>query len=379
MTDLEVYQPHRATVAVPERDVVDGWLGIASDVIKLANVIAETEFVPKEYRDSPPAVAAAILVGRELGIGPMMSLRHVQIVRGVPTLSAEYKRARVLAAGHDFEIEELNTTRCRVRGRRTGTSKWLEVLFTIDDAKRAKIYKADGAWMTRPRRMLFARAGSELCDFLFADVTNGLPTSEIVADGTEGDEFAGYDEAPSQTPPVAPAPRTARRRQTATQAPAAQADAPKPSRAAQDASLPPLPGEDEPPDPTSGPQQDTGSTASGSATAEPEPTQPFDPDEHGTATKGKGGQLTAIWTILQAEFAFAPDQKDQARAVVEHIIGRELDGGTTGDLSWNEARTVLDTLSNWIAVAKAEGESPHAVMIAAMIPADQAGEVDGDG
>src|SRR6266702_7942622 len=184
MTTTEIAVRENGYVPELARDVVDGWLPLASDIINLANVIAKTDFVPEEYRDSPPAVAAAILVGRELGIGPMMSLRHVQLVKGVPTLSAEYKRARVLAAGHDFEIEELTTTRCRVRGRRTGTSRWLTCTFTMDDAKTAGLLAPSrsgkpGAWQTRPRRMLFARAGSELCDFIFADVVNGLPTAEL--------------------------------------------------------------------------------------------------------------------------------------------------------------------------------------------------------
>ena len=95
MTTTEIAVRENGYVPELARDVVDGWLPLASDIIKLANVIAETEFVPEEYRDSPPAVAAAILVGRELGIGPMMSLRHVQIVKGVPTLSAEIGRAHV--------------------------------------------------------------------------------------------------------------------------------------------------------------------------------------------------------------------------------------------------------------------------------------------
>src|SRR5258707_7699403 len=292
MTTTEIAVTENGHVPA-ERDVVDGWLAVASDVIKLANVIAETEFVPAEYRDSPPAVAAAILVGRELGIGPMMSLRHVQLVKGTPTLSAEYKRARVLAAGHDFEIEELTTTRCRVRGRRTGTAKWLEVTFTIEDARTAGLVKDKGAWRTRPRRMLFARAGSELCDFLFADVVNGLPTAELVADGVEGDEFAGYDEAPAQESPK-PAPRTAQRRQRPAERPTAAAPAAvtEPTTAPASAQtapsgLPPLPGEEE----------------SDSNGAESPPPQPlFSPDEHGTATRGKGGPLTVLWTVLQKVF-----------------------------------------------------------------------------
>src|SRR6266702_428183 len=258
---------------VAERDTIDGWVAVVSDVINVANLINDTDFVPAEYRGNGPAVAAAMLTGRELGIGPMMSLRHVQIVKGVPTLSAEYKRARVLAAGHDFEVEEHTTQRCRVRGRRAGTSRWLTCTFTMDDAKTAGLLAPSrsgkpGAWQTRPRRMLFARAGSELCDFIFADVVNGLPTAELVADGAEDDEFAGYNEAATQAPPAEsnghaaqPAARTAQRRSRASAAQPAPPSAP-PASEPQEPDGPPLPGEHEGEVPTSG-GGDTSATAPG--------------------------------------------------------------------------------------------------------------------
>src|SRR6266704_4584579 len=176
---------------VAERDTIDGWVAVVSDVINVANLINDTDFVPAEYRGNGPAVAAAILTGRELGIGPMMSLRHVQLVEGSPSLSAEYKRARVLAAGHDFNILEWNSARCRVKGRRRGTNEPpLEVTYTMDDARKAGLVRSRSAWETRPRRMLFARAGTDLCDALFSDVVNGLPTAELLAEGSEEDEFA---------------------------------------------------------------------------------------------------------------------------------------------------------------------------------------------
>ena len=329
MTSAEIAIAGHGNGQLAERDVVDGWLAMASDVIKLANVIAPTEFVPAEYRDNPPAVAAAILSGRELGIGPMTALRHVQMVKGTPTLSAEYKRARVLAAGHEFDVLELNTQRCKVSGRRKGSNKPpLEILFTMEDAKIAGLLAPSrsgkpGAWQTRPRRMLFARAGSELCDFLFADVVNGLPTAELVADGADDEEFAGYNEAPA-APPDAPKPRTAQRRQPsktpAAQVgePAATPDAGKPPPPAPPAtSGPPLPGEDD--------------------TTQEEP----DPGSPGTAAKE---QLTALWATFTEDFQFTKDDKAQARSTVEQIIGRQLAGATTADLSHNEASAVIDTL-----------------------------------
>src|SRR6266849_3390070 len=130
-TDLAVVRDEPAAVA--QRDIVDGWTLMAASVFKLADHICDTDFVPDAYRGNAPAVAAAILAGRELGIGPMTSLRHVQLVKGSPSLSAEYKRARVLAAGHEFSILEISTQRCKVRGKRRGSLEPpLEVTFSMD-------------------------------------------------------------------------------------------------------------------------------------------------------------------------------------------------------------------------------------------------------
>ena len=120
-TELDIRRPHAAAgaiVAVRERDIVDGWITVAKDVSTLADYIAQTEFVPKALRGKPAAIAACILTGREMGIGPMASLKSIHMVQGTPSLSSEYKRARALAAGHELVYVETNTTRCVVRGRR---------------------------------------------------------------------------------------------------------------------------------------------------------------------------------------------------------------------------------------------------------------------
>lgn len=372
-TEIALRQPG----GVAERDTVDGWVIIASDVIKLANVICETEFVPEVYRGNAPATAAAILAGRELGIGPMTALRHVQVVKGSPSLSAEYKRARVLAAGHEFHILEITTQRCKVKGRRRGsTEPPLEVTFTMDDARTAGLVRDKGAWKTRPRRMLFARAASELCDFLFSDIVNGLPTAELLTDG--GDGFEGYDEAPAQESPK-PARRTARRGNLPAGAGGEKTAAPDagapPSPAGGGSPAPasiadphsaagagiPLPGEDEP-EPGDARTEHAGDGSVPSSAAQGLGA-PVNRDAPGTATRGKHGQLTALWTILHEVYGFTTDEKDQARAAVEVLVGRELAGGTTGDLSFNEARTVIDALANLKTLAEGNGLTPREVLI----------------
>lgn len=386
MTELAVYQPANAQLAVPDHRDIDSWINVVSDVIKIANVIYDTPFVPDGLRGSPPAVAAAILAGREMGLGIMTSLANIDVIKGKPSQKALLMRAMILSKGHKWQDGDVSDVRAVVRGCRKGESEWAEVTFTAAQAKTAGIdlgkYPAD---------KLYARATSRLARRKFADVIMGMPYSaEEMEDG-----FDGETGEPAKTatvtgePAESPAPRTAQRRQRAPKSegsgPAMPDDkAPGGPVAGPDPSLPPLPGEDEPPDPTTSaesssaddrnhPRQQTSpSSPSSPATSEPGPQPQFNRDDHGTATRGKGGQLTAVWTVLSEVFGFETADKASARKAVEHIIGRELEGETTGDLSWNEARAVLDTLANWQKIAESRGEQPMDVLIAAM--AGQAGD-----
>ena len=370
-TELAVVRDEPAVIA--PRDIVDGWVAMASDVFRLAAHICDTDFVPKAYRGNAPAVAAAILTGRELNMGPMMSLKHVQVVEGNPSLSAEYKRARVLAAGHEFGILEWTSTRCRVRGRRRGTNEPpLEVTYTMDDARLAGLVRERSGWVKRPRRMLFARAGTDLCDALFSDVVNGLPTAELLAEGTDEDEFAAYSETNGQET-AKPAARTARRRTAAagddttsgsrhaaagkdraevpadgageggrTQADPRAAGAASP-RGAQP--LPPLPGEDDETPAAAVPDE---TPASGpAAAAGPEPLGPEDRPEFGTERHRK--LVGIIWQHLgrlgyPGKDKETDEEKAQRLADVAALAGiAEI--GSTSDLDLGELSAAADTLA----------------------------------
>src|SRR4051812_35681784 len=165
MTDLVRYEP-------ASRDVVDGWAGILVQVEQLARVIAGTEFVPTALRGKPAAVGAAILAGREIGVGPMTSLQHLHVIEGRPSMSAQLMRALVLAHGHTIRVVESSSTRCTMVGRRAGESDDTTVTYSIDDAKRAGL-DSKSNWRKMPRAMLVARATGELCRIAFADVIGG--------------------------------------------------------------------------------------------------------------------------------------------------------------------------------------------------------------
>ena len=341
MSEIQVYQS-RAEVAVPAVHDTDSWVQVVSDVIKMSNVIYDTPFVPDGLRGSAPAVAAAILAGREMGIGPMTSLQHIHVIKGKPAQSALLMRALIQSAGHKWEDGDVTDTRAVVRGCRRGESSWTEVSFTADQAKRAGIdlgkYPAD---------KLYARATSRLARRKFADVIAGMPYSaEDLEDGIEGDEAL-----PAITAPPEPEkPRTAQRRPRAQTSPPAQAAPPSaagavasPSSAGAGGDLPPLPGEDEPP---------------------ADPSGPITPD-----------QLTAIWTVLSKTYYFGPDEKDAACGVCAQILRRDL--ASSKDMSKAEASAVLDTLAHWHKQADVLGEEPRGYLLV-MLEELKDGEVPGE-
>ena len=244
MTELEVYrQP--SEVAVRTVSDTDSWTTVLAEVASLAAKIADTPFVPDGLRGSVPAVAAAILTGRELGLPPLTSLANIHVIKGKPALSAALMRALILAQGHQIETVDISDTRAQVRGRRKGEATWEEASFTADQAKRAGIVL--GGY---PQDKLYARATSRLARRKFADVIAGMPYSaEDLEDGDVEGTVAETVPAIEQ-----PKPRTAQRKSRATNASPAQAARPvaaephTPPPAGAGEALPPLPGEEETPD-----------------------------------------------------------------------------------------------------------------------------------
>src|SRR4051812_11638669 len=70
----------------------------------IAETPANSTLVPGPLRRRVDDVTLVVLTGRELALPPVMSLSHVHVVEGKPTLSAEMMRALVMRAGHRIRI-----------------------------------------------------------------------------------------------------------------------------------------------------------------------------------------------------------------------------------------------------------------------------------
>ena len=198
--------------ALPGLPDTDTWIRAMASIAKLASIIAHTGFVPDGMRGDEGAVTAAILTGRELDMGPMQSLRNIHVIKGIPSLRAEFKRAKVLAAGHEFRILEWDARHCKVAARRRGDRGEPTVVeYTLAEAEAAGLVKRNDNYRTDPMAMLMARVTTRVTTAIFADVTNGLATTELLGDA---DAFADAIGAALELP-AAPRPEVADLRQRA--------------------------------------------------------------------------------------------------------------------------------------------------------------------
>jgi len=155
---------------------------------KVAQKIANTPFVPTAFRGKPESVYAAVLYGEELGLGPMQSLTQIHVIEGKPSLAPEGMRGLVLKAGHRIDVKVASNDKVVLYGRRSDSGSEATVEWTMRDAQLAGL-AGRGAWKTYPRAMLMARATSELCRMLFADIIAGLSYTPEEAASIAGVEW----------------------------------------------------------------------------------------------------------------------------------------------------------------------------------------------
>lgn len=246
-----------------QNERTDGWIRVLQPVMELAKAVEATEFVPAALRNNSPAVGAAILFGRELDMPPLQSLQQVHMIEGRPSLAAEHMRAMVLAAGHEITYDLNSPGQVTATGRRWygGARGWsgpTSVTWSMAMAERAGLLGKKN-WQRYPRRMLSARATSELCALVFADITHGIPSLEELEDGGLYDEGIADPTSPTPEPSGG---KVSRRPRKGTQKPA---DGPAPTNPP--VSADPVPSAPRPPLPGVGSPESAGDSTPGEGRA----------------------------------------------------------------------------------------------------------------
>jgi hypothetical protein len=139
------------------------------------NELAQTFAKAGYWQDAkdPAKAMVKILGGREIGVGPMASMREINIIKGKIELSASLMARLVKeSAKYDYQVVTHTTEKCVIQfyqnGEKIGQSD-----FTIEDAEKAGLVRDGSPWEKYPKNMLFARALSNGVKWHCPDVTGG--------------------------------------------------------------------------------------------------------------------------------------------------------------------------------------------------------------
>ncbi len=214
--------------AAPDR----GFRGLAittfDEAFRFAQMVAKTDFAPKDFRGKPEACLLALQFGAEVGLTPMQALQSVAVINGRPSIwgdaalalcqsspVCEWVRESIVGEGDDMQA----VCECK----RRGDPEPRVAYFSVADAKRAGLWQTqavvkrknretgqhfeapnDSPWYRYPTRMLQLRARGFALRDAFPDVLRGLICSE------EARDYAASPEPTQAAPPPRPAPKTPR-------------------------------------------------------------------------------------------------------------------------------------------------------------------------
>jgi len=162
-------------------------LSTMSDAMAFAEMVAPTEFAPKDFRGKPAACLLAIQHGSEIGLSPMQSLQSIAVVNGRPTIYGDAALAVCLASAVcEWVTESVDGDGDKMvatcSAQRRGYPKPIASTFSVADAKAAGLWGKSGPWSQYPKRMLAMRARGFALRNAFADVLRGLVTAEEAGD-----------------------------------------------------------------------------------------------------------------------------------------------------------------------------------------------------
>lgn len=138
---------------------------------KMCTMLMKTKHYAKMGEEG---IFSILCKAKSMGLNPMDALNgQFYMVNGKLGMSAEMMASLIRKAGHSICKDPKSTdTCCILNGKRKDNGDTWQMKFSIDDAKRAGIYK--NMWEKYPQAMLYNRCLSFLARQLFPDVIQGV-------------------------------------------------------------------------------------------------------------------------------------------------------------------------------------------------------------
>lgn len=190
-------------LAIREADQVlpapaDWERGLDPRSMKDARILAKDMYESRMFSayGTPQAVLSTVMVGRELGLPAMASLRSIHIIEGRHSLSAQLMVGVILKSGlaEYFEPISFSDTEATFETKRKGARNPVRLTHTIEMAKTAWSKGNDAwtksGWGRNPTDMLVARAESRLARLVYPDLMAGLYTPDELREAREAEQAA---------------------------------------------------------------------------------------------------------------------------------------------------------------------------------------------
>lgn len=125
----------------------------------LSEAFKESGLFPDIQKEAQAMVK--IVAGQELGLPPLYSMRNFYIIKGRLAMAAETMGLLLKRTGrYNYKVLEHTDEKCSIQFYEDGEDVYLST-FTMADAKRAGLVRAESGWLKFPRAMLFSRSLSQ--------------------------------------------------------------------------------------------------------------------------------------------------------------------------------------------------------------------------
>jgi hypothetical protein len=158
---------------------------------KMCTVLMKT---PHYSKMGEVGIFAIVQKAQSIGMNPLEALNGgMYFVQGKVEMQGQAMLSLIRAKGHSVSLDARTTnTHVIMHGKRVDNGDTWTVEFSIDDAKRAGIFR--GQWEKYPKVMCMWRCVSMLSRFLFSDVLKGVYVAGEISDAPAFDAPVNFVE-----------------------------------------------------------------------------------------------------------------------------------------------------------------------------------------